>query len=89
MTFPPLLFKVRPPQEVTPVIGSSVRLPCVAESDLRTKITWTKDGMSLLPVESRVLQNRTLLITNIKILHLSKSVHQSGLPVLGHKKTRQ
>ena len=69
MIFPPLRFKVSPPQEVTPVIGSSVRLPCVAESDLRTTITWTKDGMSSLPVESRVLQNETLLITNIKISH--------------------
>jgi len=67
--FSPLRFKVRPPQEVTPVIGSSVRLPCVAGSDLRTTITWTKDGMSSLPVESRVLQNETLLITNIKISH--------------------
>ena len=68
--FPLLRFKVSPPQEVTPVIGSSVRLPCVAESDLRTTITWTKDGMSSLPVESRVLQNETLLITNIKIAHI-------------------
>ena len=68
--FPPLRFKVSPTQEVTPVIGSSVRLPCVAESDLRTTITWTKDGMSSLPVESRVLQNETLLITNIKIAHI-------------------
>ena len=67
--FPPLRFKVSPPQELTPMIGSSLRLPCVAESDLRTTITWTKDGMSSLPVESRVLQNETLLITNIKIAH--------------------
>ena len=67
--FPPLQFKVRPPQEVTPVIGASVRLPCVAESDLRTTITWTKDGMSSLPVESRVLQSGAMLITNIKIAH--------------------
>ena len=51
------------------MIGSSLRLPCVAESDLRTTIAWTKDGMSSLPVESRVLQNETLLITNIKIAH--------------------
>ena len=69
MIFPPLQFKVSPPREVTPVIGSSVNLPCVAESDLRTTITWTKDGMSSLPVESSVLQNETLLITNIKIAH--------------------
>ena len=69
MIFPPLRFKVSPPQEVTPMIGSSLRLPCVAESDLRTTITWTKDGMSSLPVESSVLQNGTLLITNTKIAH--------------------
>ena len=69
MIFPPLRFKVSPPQEVTPMIGSSLRLPCVAESDLRTTITWTKEGMSSLPVESRVLQNETLLIANIKKSH--------------------
>jgi len=67
--FSPLRFKVSPPKEVTPVIGSSVRLPCVAESDLRTAIYWTKDGMSSIPAESRVLQNETLLITNIKKSH--------------------
>ncbi|XP_078367560.1 roundabout homolog 3-like [Oculina patagonica] len=67
--FSPLRFKVRPPQEVTPVIGSSVHLPCVAESDLRTTITWTKDGKSLLSVESNVLQNGTLFIRNIKKSH--------------------
>ena len=49
--FPPLQFKVRPPLEVTPsAFGSSVHLPCMAESDLRTIITWTKDGKSSLPV---------------------------------------
>ena len=69
MIFPPLKFKVRPPLEVTPVFGSSVHLPCVAESDLRTTIAWTKDGKSSLPVESNVLQNGTLLIRNIKKSH--------------------
>ncbi|KAL9975865.1 hypothetical protein ACROYT_G013079 [Oculina patagonica] len=69
MVFPPLRFKVRPPQEVTPVISSNLHLPCVAESDLRTTITWTKDGKSSLPVESNVLQNQTLLIQNIKKSH--------------------
>ncbi|KAL9975056.1 hypothetical protein ACROYT_G012172 [Oculina patagonica] len=67
--FSPLRFKVRPPQEVTPVIGSSVHLPCVAESDLRTTITWTKDGMSSFPVESSFLLNGTLVIENIKKSH--------------------
>ena len=69
MIFPPLRFKVIPPREVTPVIGSSVNLPCVVEGDLRTTITWTKDSMSSLPVESNVLQNGILLITNIKKSH--------------------
>ena len=67
--FSPLRFKVRPPQEVTPVIGSSVHLPCVAESDLKLTIAWTKDGKSSLPVESNVLLNGTLLIRNIKKSH--------------------
>ena len=68
--FSPLKFKVRPPLEVTPsVFGSSVHLPCVAESDLRTTITWTKDGKSSLPVESNFLPNGTLLIRNIKKSH--------------------
>ncbi|KAL9975058.1 hypothetical protein ACROYT_G012174 [Oculina patagonica] len=67
--FSRLRFKVRPPQEVTPVIGTSVDLPCVAESDLRPTIVWTKDGKSSLPVESNILQNGTLLIQNIKKSH--------------------
>ncbi|XP_078367462.1 protein turtle homolog B-like [Oculina patagonica] len=69
MIFSPLRFKVRPPQKVTPVMGSTVHLPCVAESDLRTTIAWTKDGKSSLPVESNVLLNGTLLIANIKKSH--------------------
>ncbi|XP_078367563.1 roundabout homolog 3-like [Oculina patagonica] len=69
MIFSPLRFKVRPPQEVTPVMGSSVHLPCVAVSDLRTTISWTKDGKSSIPVESNILQNGTLLIQNIKKSH--------------------
>ena len=69
MVFSPLRFSVRPPQEVTPVFGFSVHLPCVAESDLKRTIAWTKDGKTSLPVESNVLQNGTLLITNIKNSH--------------------
>ena len=69
MLFSPLRFKVRPPQEVTPAIGSTVRLPCVAESDLRTTITWTIDGKSSLSANSHVLQNGTLVIQNIKQSH--------------------
>ena len=69
MIFSPLRFKVRPPQEITPVISSTVGVSCVAESDLRTTISWTRDGNSPLPVDSTVLQNGTLIIENIKKSH--------------------
>ena len=69
MIFSPLRFKVRPPQEVSSVMGSSVHLPCAAESDLSPTIAWTKDGRPSLPVETNVLQNGTLLIQTIKKLH--------------------
>ena len=68
--FSRLRFKVRPPFEVTPSeFGSSVYIPCVAESDLRTIIAWTKDGHSLLPVGISVFLNGTLLIKNIRKSH--------------------
>ena len=66
MVFSPLQFKVRPPQEVTPVIGSTLRLPCVAESELSTTLAWTMIGASVLPINARVLQNDTLVIEKIK-----------------------
>ena len=69
MIFPPLQFKVRPPQEVSPIIGSTVHLPCVADSDLRPTISWRKDGKSSLLVDSNVLQNGALVINNIKKSH--------------------
>ena len=69
MVFSRLRFKVRPPQEVTLVIGSTVRLPCVAESNLRPTITWTKDDKSSLLVDSSVLFNGTLVLQNIKKSH--------------------
>ena len=69
MIFTPLRFKVRPPQAVTPVSSSTVRLPCVAESDLKLTITWEKDDKSSLPVGSRVLQNNTLVLGSIKKSH--------------------
>ena len=64
-----LRFKVRPPKEVTPVISSTVHLPCVAESDLRPIINWRKDGKSSLPVDSNILLNGTLVLQNIKKSH--------------------
>ena len=66
--FSPLRFKVRPPQEVT-WFGSTLRLPCVAESDLRSRIAWIRDGKFSLPGEFFVLQNGTLVIKNIKKSH--------------------
>ena len=70
MVFSRLRFKVHPPQEVTPgKFGSTVRLPCVAESDLRTTINWTKDGKSSLPADSSVLSIGTLVLQNIKKSH--------------------
>ena len=38
VVFSPLRFKVHPPEEITPSIGSALRLPCVAASELRTTI---------------------------------------------------
>ena len=68
--FSPLRFKVRPPQALTPMIDvATVPLPCLAESDLKTIITWTKDGKSSLPVDSDVWQNGTLILRNIKKSH--------------------
>ena len=69
MVFSPLRFRVLPPTELTPVsFGSSVRLPCVAESDLKTTITWTKDG-TILPNETRFLQDNTLVLDGFKKSH--------------------
>ena len=65
MVFSPLRFKVRPPQELTPVVGSTVLLHCVAESDLRLTVNWTKDG-SILPVGSKILQDNTLVLNSIR-----------------------
>ena len=69
--FFPLRFKVRPPQELTPMINYSLKilLQCLAESELKTTITWTKEGKSSLPEDSDVLQNGTLVLRNIKKLH--------------------
>ena len=80
MVFSPLRFKVRPPQELTPMVGSTVRLPCVAESDLRLIITWTKDG-SILPFESRILQNNTLVLNSIKISHKGSYTCRASNPL--------
>ena len=80
MVFSPLRFKLRPPQELTPTAGSTVRLPCVAESDLKLTITWTKDG-SILPFESRILQNNTLVLNSIKISHKGSYTCRASNPL--------
>ena len=66
IVYSPLRFRVLPPQQLTPYTGSTLRLPCVAESELSTTITWLKNGVSLLPANSHVLQSGTLVIENIK-----------------------
>ena len=69
MVFSPLRFKVRPPQEITPFIGSVLHLPCMTASDLRTTITWERDQKSSLPAAAYFLPNGTLLFRNIKQSH--------------------
>ena len=66
IVYSPLRFRVLPPQQVTPKYGSPVRLPCVAESELSTTISWLKNGVSVLPANTHVLQSGTLVIENIK-----------------------
>ena len=44
MIFSPLRFKVLPPKQPILIIGSNVRLTCLAESDLKTAVTWRKNG---------------------------------------------
>ena len=69
MIFSRLRFKVRPPAQLTALIGLPVRLPCVAESSLKPTITWMKDGKPSLPVDSNILQNNTLVISSVKTSH--------------------
>ena len=57
-----LQFSVRPPRHLTLLLGSTLRLPCVAKSDLNPTVTWLRDGKPLLPVDSTILQNNTLVI---------------------------
>ena len=66
IVYSPLRFTVLPPQQVTPYTGSTLRLPCVAESELSTTITWLKNGVSVMPANTHVLQSGTLVIENIK-----------------------
>ena len=78
--FSPLRFKERPPKTLIPVVGSTVRLPCLAESDLKPTLTWTKDGSSL-PVGSRILQNNTLVLGSIKKSHKGSYTCRASNPL--------
>ena len=80
MVFSPLRFKVKPPKEVTPAIGDTVHLHCMAESDLTPTLTWRKDG-STLPVGSRILQNNTLVLGSIKISHKGSYTCRASNPL--------
>ena len=70
VVFSRLRFKVRPPMETTPKLGYPVRFPCVTESKLSTTVTWLKDGNPSLPVDSNILRNNTLVISNVKNTHV-------------------
>ena len=67
--FSRLRFKVRPPVQLTAEIGPPLHLSCVAESYLKPKVTWMKDGKPSLPVGSRILQNNSLVISSVKKPH--------------------
>ena len=69
MIFSRLQFKVRPPIQLTAVIGFPVSLHCVADSELKTTVTWMKDGKPSLPVDSSILHNNTLVISSLKTSH--------------------
>ena len=79
--FSPLRFKVSPPQEVTPVLGYTVHLPCLAESDLSPSTYWRKEGKSLLKLDSNVLSNGTLLLQNIRKSHEGSYICRASNPL--------
>ena len=69
VVFSRLRFKVRPPVQLTAVIGFPDHLPCVAEGDLKPTVMWMKDEKPSLPVDSSILQNNTLVISSVKKSH--------------------
>ena len=79
--FSPLRFKVSPPQEVTPVLGYTVHLPCLAESDLSPTTYWRKEGYSSLSLDSNVLSNGTLVLHNIKKSHEGSYICRASNPL--------
>ena len=79
--FSPLRFKVLPPQQVTPLLGSTVHLPCLAESDLSPTTYWRKEGKSSLSLDSNVLLNGTLVLQNIKKSHEGSYICRASNPL--------
>ena len=79
--FSPLRFKVSPPREVTPVIGYTVHLPCLAESDLSPTTYWRKEGKSSLFLDFNVLLNGTLVLQNIKKSHEGSYICRASNPL--------
>ena len=79
--FSPLHFKVSPPQEVTPVLGYTVHLPCLAQSDLSPTNYWRKEGKSSLSLDSNVLSNGTLVLHNIKKSHEGSYICRASNPL--------
>ena len=79
--FSPLRFKVSPPREVTPVIGYTVHLPCLAESDLSPTTYWRKEGKSSLSLDFNVLLNGTLVLQNIKKSHEGSYICRASNPL--------
>jgi len=69
MIYSRLRFVVRPPNQLNPVAGFPVRLSCEAESDLNPTVTWLKDRKPSLPVDTKILQNNTLVISSVKKSH--------------------
>ena len=67
--FSRLRFKVRPPAQLTAVIGYPMRLPCVAESDMRTTVMWLKGKSLSLPAGYSILQNNTLIFSSVNKSH--------------------
>ena len=67
--FSRLRFQVRPPAQLTAVIRNPVRLPCVAQSDMRTTVMSLKGESLSLPAGYRILQNNTLIFSSVTKSH--------------------
>ena len=80
VVFSSLRFKVRSPHEMTPLSGFNVRLPCLAESDLKPAVSWKKEGKLYFPLTpmfsqmehcfSETSSNHTKELTSVEQLML-------------------